>query len=515
METTKINVKSDAKTEFRKKLFVTVKGLYVLPIINHFNCCCFFITAVQLLHISKTLTALLFANEAELKRLFPTLFNCLITYNRITAKLADKLHEISANSSAALSGSSNDDNAANSSKSSVNSSAMQDTTLSGSSNDNNAEIITIINEAIDFVEEAFANAPQITGDGYSWVRLLNCFYYPVIFKYVDYNFERFETILTEIGVEAGQITNPASIGYNKILTNEEITNLLPFTAEYAKRYLDVRKDLTLSPNLDIRLFAIESYLGTNHGHVFIGVIDDEDAEISATNTAATTNSSAATANSSAINTANTTSNAINTNNRQTIYCIDTDVIEPLDFHIRNFKNIDKLRLASLNKPLIALLQKYFGDGEFSQFSISWKIPNALYNSSDISMHGGNAVMRGGNMLQTNGKCLYKMHGSNAVMRGSNAMQETTFPVNNALHKPNVTAVMHDSNNYNNVLQQHNNVAVMLIVIIVMLAVTLIVCICVYALSQNFQLFLANRFYKNFPLFPVKLQHYNLRYKLLH
>jgi len=282
------------------KSFILVKDRPITTIINHDNNSCYFIISVQLLHCSKILEDLLIEHEKELLEDFPTLFAPIISYNRLTK---DKTN------------------------------------------------IENIDKTISQIEQSFENSPQLTGDGYSWNRLLSCFYFPIILKLVNNDEDKLIDILREMYILPDYVVNAMSVDYDKILRKEEKEKLIPYVSNYINRYQSIRRRLqerNKSNPISIRLFPLETYQKTKegkvHGHVFTAVIGNDD----------------------------------------NLYTIDVDVIEPLRYHIDNYKNIDKIRFSSLqNEEIIKRLQKEFGEGESSQYSFNW------YIKKSNSILGGN------------------------------------------------------------------------------------------------------------------------------
>lgn len=175
---------------------------------NYENINCYFITTLQILHSSETLTKHIQNGRFnDMRAKFKTLMDPLIIYAE-----------------------------------------MKGTPI---------EIATNIRNAIK------TNPPTVR-DGYNWILLLNFYYFPIFYHVLGK--EELHKILQEMSIEKRMIFTDVKMEMNEILPQNEIDSLTPIFNKYADNILDIIKDY--NPNgFTWKVTALEMYIDDKYGHV--------------------------------------------------------------------------------------------------------------------------------------------------------------------------------------------------------------------------------------------------------
>lgn len=179
---------------------------------NYENINCYFITALQILHSSETLTKLI--NEGEFNNIIdkePILMNPLLIYSKMEGD-ESKIYD-------------------------------------------------------DIKNSIHENKPLIR-DGYNWLTLLNCFYFPIFYNKL--NKDKFYKILYEMSIEPRQIYDNKITENKQVITNEQLKTLEPYITKYNNdiyKIIDEYNNYISDKKLSYTITALEMYIDDKYGHV--------------------------------------------------------------------------------------------------------------------------------------------------------------------------------------------------------------------------------------------------------
>lgn len=106
--------------------------------------------------------------------------------------------------------------------------------------------------------------PPLIRDGYNWLSLLNIYYFPVF--YILLGREVFYTILQEMSIEQHMIYSDIRMENFEMIPEDERAVLRPYLDEYKKNIRDII--LNYRPTrFEWKITALEMYINTKYGHV--------------------------------------------------------------------------------------------------------------------------------------------------------------------------------------------------------------------------------------------------------
>lgn len=175
---------------------------------NYENINCYFITTLQILHSSQTLTNHILKGDFQREReTMKTLMEPLCIYAEMKGSDADIMRDVK--------------------------NAM------------------------------FLKAPLVR-DGYNWIVLLNYYYFPILYKVLGQS--EFHKVLQEMSIEQRMIFSDVKIENDEILPPKEASELLKYLEDYSKNIHSITSNYK-PDKFTWRVTALEMYIGDKYGHV--------------------------------------------------------------------------------------------------------------------------------------------------------------------------------------------------------------------------------------------------------